>query len=473
MADTIEDDLLDRLKAIVGPKGWIADAEEMAPYLEEQRGMYHGATPLVVRPASTAEVADVVRACAETRTAIVPQGGNTGVCGGAVPNENGRELLISLSRLNAIRDIDPDNNTITAEAGCVLANIQAAAEAADRLFPLSLGAEGSCQIGGNLSTNAGGTSVLRYGNARELVLGLEVVLPDGRMWNGLRGLRKDNTGYDLKHVFIGAEGTLGIITAAVLKLFAKPQETTTALIGIRDVAAGVELLHLTRAACGDVTTAWELISRMAFGFALKHVPGTTDPLSELHDWYVLAELSRGRADSDLKDTFASVLAEAMEAGLVRDAVIAARAAQAEALWRPRESFVEAQKPEGASIKHDIAVPLSRIAAFVDEASAAVERAIPGARIVAVGHLGDGNVHFNVTQPVGADAHAFLDRREEINRLVNDIAVAMGGTVSAEHGVGLLRREQIRHYKSAVEIDLMRTLKTALDPDGIMNPGKVI
>lgn len=435
--------------------------------------MYHGKTPLIVRPATTDEVASIVRICSETHTPIVPQGGNTGVCGGAVPNPNGDEILLNLTRLNAIRNLDANNNTMTAEAGCVLSNVQAAAEIENRIFPLSLGAEGSCQIGGNLSTNAGGTSVLRYGNARDLVLGLEVVLPSGEIWNGLRSLRKDNTGYDLKHLFIGAEGTLGVITAAVLKLFPRPAEMTTAFIGIRDVAAGVELLHRTRATCGDITSAWELMSRQAFDFALKHIPDTTDPFSEPYEWYVLAELSRGRIEDKLGDTFEIVLSDAMEKGLIHNAVIAASAAQAKLLWRPRESFVESQKPEGASIKHDVAVPLSRIAEFIDQASIAVKKAIPGARIVAVGHLGDGNVHFNVTQPASTFSEAFLERRKEINQVVNDISDSMGGTVSAEHGVGLLRREQIQHYKSDVEINLMRTIKSALDPVGIMNPGKVI
>ena len=473
MAGQISGEVLERIKAVVGPKGWIADAADIAPYLEEQRGAFHGATPLVVRPATTAEVAAVVELCAASRTPIVPQGGNTGLCGGAVPHEHGGELLLSLSRLNDIRAIDSANNTITVEAGCVLADIQAAAAAANRLFPLSLAAEESCQIGGNLSTNAGGTSVLRYGSARALTLGLEVVLPDGRVWDGLRGLRKDNSGYDLKQVFIGAEGTLGLITAAVLELFPRPRSSVCALIAVRDVAAGVELLHIVRETSGDAVSAWELIPRIGLEFTLRHVSGITEPLERAYSWYVLAEWSWSRAEHELRDTVAETLGAAQESGLVLDAALAASEAQAQALWRIRETLPEAEKHEGSAIKHDISVPLSRVAEFVDQASAAVRREVADARIVAFGHLGDGNIHFNLQQPAGGDGESFLARRDVINRVIHDIAVSLGGSVSAEHGIGRLKREDMRRYKSEAELDLMRALKQALDPDGIMNPGKVI
>ena len=473
MAGQISSEVIERIKAVVGPKGWIADAADIAPYLEEQRGTFHGATPLVVRPATTAEVAAVVELCAASQTPIVPQGGNTGLCGGAVPHEHGGELLLTLSRLNAIRGIDPANNTITVEAGCVLADIQAAAAAANRLFPISLAAEGSCQIGGNLSTNAGGTSVLRYGSARALTLGLEVVLANGRVWDGLRGLRKDNSGYDLKQVFIGAEGTLGVITAAVLELFPRQHASVCAWIAVRDVAAGVELLHIMRAASGEAVSAWELMPRLGLEFTLSHVSGVTDPLERVYPWYVLAELSWNRAEHELRDTVAETLGAARESGLVLDAVLASSEAQARALWRIRETLPEAEKHEGSAIKHDVSVPLSHVAEFVERASAAVRREVADVRIVAFGHLGDGNVHFNLQQPVGSDGEVFLARRDATNRVVHDIAVSLGGSVSAEHGVGRLKRDDVRRYKSEAELDLMRALKQALDPDGIMNPGKVI
>ena len=473
MVGQISGEVIERIKAVVGPKGWIADAADIAPYLEEQRGTFHGATALVVRPATTAEVAAVVELCAASQTPIVPQGGNTGLCGGAVPHEHGGELLLSLSRLDAIRAIDPANNTITVEAGCVLADIQAAAAAADRLFPLSLAAQGSCQIGGNLSTNAGGTSVLRYGSARALTLGLEVVLANGRVWDGLRGLRKDNSGYDLKQVFIGAEGTLGVITAAVLELYPRQHASVCAWIAVRDVAAGVDVLHIMRAASGDAVSAWELMPRLGLEFTLRHIPGVTDPLERAYPWYVLAELSWNRTEQELRDTVVETLGAAQQSGLVLDAVLASSEAQAQALWRIRESLPEAEKHEGSAIKHDVSVPLSRVAEFVERASAAVRREVAEVRIVAFGHLGDGNVHFNLQQPAGGDGAAFLAWCDVINRVVHDIAVSLGGSVSAEHGIGRLKRHDMRRYKSDTELALMRALKQALDPDGIMNPGKLI
>jgi FAD/FMN-containing dehydrogenase len=471
-------DAVERLKALLGPRGWTTDPAEMAPHLVEERGIYRGRAALLARPASTEEVAAVVKICAETGTAIVPQGGNTGLMGGSTPFEHGREILLSLARLNRVRALDALNYTITVEAGCILANVQKAAEDADRLFPLSLGAEGTCQIGGNLSTNAGGVQVLRYGMARDLVLGLEVVLPDGKVLEALRGLRKDNTGYDLKQLFLGAEGTLGVITAAVLKLFPRPRASETAFLAVRDPAAAIELLARLRDGTGDAVTAFELISRTALGMVLANIPGTTDPLDKPYDWYVLTDCASGDAGGALREAVETVLAAAIESGLAFDATLAASAQQSKAMWRMRDSITEAQKPEGGSIKHDVSVPVSSVAAFIAEATAAVRRAIPGSRPVTFGHVGDGNIHFNLSQPAdepreGAARDAFIARWDEINRLVHDIVRRLSGSISAEHGIGRRKLHELEHYKSPVELDLMRTLKRALDPHNIMNPGKVV
>ncbi len=468
----LPENALRRIRAAVGKRGWIADPGAMAPYLTEQRGLYRGSAALVVRPATTAEVASVVRICAEAGIAIVPQGGNTGLCGGAAPNEHGGEILLSLGRLNRIRAIDPANFTITAEAGCVLADVRKAAAVADRLFPLSLAAEGSAQIGGNLSTNAGGINVLRYGTARDLTLGIEAVLPDGSVLDGLRGLRKDTSGYDLKQLFIGSEGTLGVVTAAVLKLFPLPREVEAAFVALPSSAAAVELLALARAGSGDLLTAFELMSRRTLEFVLSHSPGAADPLARPAAWYALIEMSSG-AIGGARQALEQVLGTAIEAGVAQDAVLAASEAQRAALWRLRESASEAQRAEGGSIKHDVSVPVSRIADFIAGASRAVEAVLPGIRVVAFGHVGDGNIHFNLSQPVGADRAAFLSRWSEFNRIVHDIAAAMGGSISAEHGIGQLKRGELARYRSPVEIELMRAVKQALDPKGIMNPGKVV
>jgi FAD/FMN-containing dehydrogenase len=471
--EIVASEALEKLKAIVGPRGWVTDPADMAPFLVEERGLYRGRARMVVRPGSTQEVSDVVKVCAEAGIAIVPQSGNTGLVGGQVPHDHGEEIVLNLGRMNRIRAIDPLNYTITVEAGCILASVQNAAADADRLFPLSLGAEGTCQIGGNLSTNAGGIAVLRYGMARDLVLGLEVVLPDGRVWDGLRGLRKDNTGYDLKQLFIGAEGTLGIITAAVLKLFPRPGAVETGFVAVRDPGAAIELLARTRAGTGDAVTAFELISRQALDMVLKHIPGTSDPLSGRHPWYVLIEASSGDAGGGLRAALEGVLANAVEAGFVTDATLAASGEQTKALWRLRESITESQKPEGGSIKHDVSVPVSKVPAFIARASAACEAALPGIRIVAFGHAGDGNIHFNLSQPIGADRAQYLARWEEFNRIVHDIVAELDGSISAEHGIGRLKRDELVHYKSALAIELMRVLKDAFDPKGIMNPGKVV
>ena len=461
------------LKAAVGPRGFIDDETGIAPFLVEQRGYFHGATSLVLRPANVDEVAAIVRICAASATPIVPQGGNTGMVGGAVPHEDGGQILVNLSRMNAVRSIDPFNGTMEVEAGCVLADIQTAATEADKLFPLSLAAEGSCQIGGNLSTNAGGTNVLRYGNARSHVLGLEVVLPDGEIWNGLRGLRKDNTGYDLKHLFIGAEGTLGIITAAVLKLYPRPRETTTAMIAARDPTAAVELLADVQSASADGVTAWELMPRHGVDLVLKNIPGNVDPFDRPHDWYVLAELTAGAANGQQRAALEAALADALERGQIEDAVIAASQSQVDALWRIRETMPEAQRVEGVGVRHDVAVPLSRIAEFIDTATIQARAASADVRIIAYGHLGDGNIHFNLSPANQADRDGFLGRRGELMDMVHDVAAALGGTISAEHGIGRLKREALIRHKSETEMNVMRALKAALDPMGIMNPGKVL
>ncbi len=467
------DALKQRLVEALGNKAVVSETEAMAPFLAEQRGRYQGVAPFVVRPASTAEVTTAVRLCAEAGVPVVPQGGNTGLVAGGIPFAEDGAVLLSLGRLNRIREVNATDYSITVEAGCILQQVQEAAERADRLFPLSLGAEGSCQIGGNLSTNAGGVHVLRYGNARDLVLGLEVVLPDGRIWDGLRALRKDNTGYALKHLFVGAEGTLGIITAACLKLFPRPAETAVAFVAVRDPAAAVELLGRSRAATGDRVNAFELIPRIGLDFALKHVAGIEDPLQEPSAWYVLVELASGRADGTLRENLEDFLATAVEDGLVSDAALAANQRQAQAFWAIREGMVEAQKFEGGSIKHDVSVAVSKVPDFIARATALVEEMVPGIRPVSFGHVGDGNVHFNLSQPVDADREAFLARWEEVNEAVHELVVEMGGSISAEHGIGRLKLAENARFKSAVELDLMRAVKQALDPRGLMNPGKVI
>ena len=464
---------LERIRRIVGPRGWTDDAHEMEPYLVEPRGRYRGAAPMIVRPASTEEVSAVIAACAADGVGVVPQGGNTGLVGGSIPWESGNDIVLSLTRMNRVRAIDPDNDTITVEAGCVLADVQKEAEAVDRLYPLRIGSEGTCQVGGTLSTNAGGTAVLHYGNARDLVLGLEVVLPDGTLWDGLRGLRKDNTGYDLKQLFIGGEGTLGVITAAVLKLFPRPHAVHTAFAAVADPHAAIRLFRLARARMGEAVTACEILPRICIDFALRHLPGARDPLAGSHAWYVLIEVSAFAGSEIGADGLSDMLGEAAEAGIVEDATVAANAGQAEALWRIRDGQAEVQKHEGGSIKSDVSVPLSRVADFIVDTTAACEAAIPGVRPVAFGHLGDGNIHFNLSQPVGADTEAYLARWEEIVRIIHDIAAGMNGSFSAEHGIGRMRRAELERYRSTVELGLMRKLKAALDPKGIMNPGKLL
>jgi D-lactate dehydrogenase (cytochrome) len=470
---TTNDDFFTRIAAAVGPRAIISDPAEMEPYLVEERGQYRGRAHFVVRPVATAEVAEIVRLCAAARIPIYPQGGNTGLCGGAVPDPEGRGIVLSLGRMNKVRAIDPGNFTITVEAGVILADVQRTAEEADRLFPLSLGAEGTCQIGGNLSTNAGGIAVLRYGNMRELALGLEVVLPDGTVWDGLRALRKDNTGYDLKQLFIGGEGTLGIITAATLKLFPRPREIETAFVALARIEDAMALFGKAREVTGDQLTAFELIPRIGIDISVAHIPGVQDPLAASHPWYVLMELSSSQEGRGLRQALDELLAGSLETGLIADGTIAGSTTQARALWRIREAMVEAQKHIGAGIKHDVSVPVSRVAEFIAAASDAVARHTPGVRIIPFGHVGDGNIHFNLAQPMPGDGKTFLAELHPINLLVHDITAGLGGSISAEHGIGMLKRDELPRYKSAVALDLMRRIKAALDPDGIMNPGKVL
>ena len=463
--------LLERFAGIVGAKHAIRDAQEMAPYLHEPRGLYAGSAAMVLKPGSTEEVSAILALAQETKTAIVPQGGNTGLVGGQI-SFDARAVVVSTARLDKIREIDPATNSMICEAGVILARAQEAASAHERLFPLSLGAEGSCTIGGNLATNAGGTQALSYGVARDLVLGLEVVLAGGRVWHGLRKLKKDNTGYDLRHLFIGSEGTLGIITAAALKLFPAPRSSGTAFVGVASPNEALLLLNFMQARFGASLTSFELIARRAIEFVTKHLAGARAPLAAPHPWYVLLEVSSPAVEG-VRETLEAALADAAGKNIVRDAAIAASEAQRLAFWKIRTGITEVQKPEGGSIKHDISVPVASVPALLEQAEAAVARIVPGARTVPFGHLGDGNIHYNVSQPIGADAQAFLDRWEEVNAVVHGIVTKLGGSISAEHGIGVLKRGLLPGVKDPVELELMRSLKRALDPDGILNPGKVL
>ncbi|HEY8352035.1 MAG TPA: FAD-binding oxidoreductase, partial [Sphingomonadales bacterium] len=444
-----------------------------APHLTEWRGLYRGRTPLLLKPATTEEVARAVEICNRHLTPIAVQGGNTGLVGGGVPDDTGAEILLSLKRLNRIRVIDAADFSLVAEAGCTVAEVQDAARAADRLFPLSLASEGSCTIGGVISTNAGGINVLRYGSMRQLVLGIEAVLPTGEIHEGLTSLRKDNTGYDLKQLLIGAEGTLGIVTAAVLKLYPLPRESVTALVALPDPAAAIALFSFMREMTGDALTAFELMPRLGLDLVLRHIPGTRDPLPTPAPWYVLMEGTSSMRTSGLSTAFDAGMEQALERGTITDGVVAQSTEQAASLWKLRESLSEAQKLEGASIKHDVSVPIARIPEFIERASAAVLHLIPHARPVPFGHLGDGNLHFNIQAGPQTDGKAFLARWAEVNRVVHDVTAAFGGSISAEHGIGRLKRDELAHYKSPVALDLMRRIKAALDPNGILNRGRIL
>jgi len=468
-APPLPPELIARFGAIVGDKYAITDVADIAPYVTEERGLFQGRSPLVLRPGSTAEVSAICKLATEHRVALVPQGGNTGLVGGQTPH-NG-EVVVSTRRLDKIREIDTASNTMTCEAGVVLQVAQQRASEVDRLFPLSLGAEGSCTIGGNLSTNAGGTAALAYGVAREMAIGLEVVLADGRILNGLSKLKKDNTGYDLRNLFIGAEGTLGIITAATLKLFPKPRAVETAFVGLKSPADALRLLSIAQNEAASTLTSFELLAEIAVDFSVRHGIDIRDPLDSKHRWYVLMELSSSRDDVDT--TLESILAEGMDQGIVDDAVIAANLSQRSAFWKLRDEMSAAQKPEGGSIKHDISVPVAAVPDFIEQANAAVVKLIPGARPIPFGHLGDGNIHYNVSQPVGADTADFLGRWHTVNAVVFEIVLRMGGSISAEHGIGVLKRDELPEVKDKVAIELMRAIKAAFDPLGIMNPGKVL
>ncbi|ABS13256.1 FAD-binding oxidoreductase [Brucella anthropi] len=465
--------LIERFSAIVGEKNALTAPEDLAAYLVEQRDLYHGRTPLVLRPGSTEEVAAIMKLASETKTPVVPQGGNTGLVGGQQPDESGAAITLSLGRMNRIRNLDTVGNLVTLEAGVILKNLQEAAEKAGRLFPLSLGAEGSCQIGGNLGSNAGGTAVLAYGNMRELCLGLEVVLPTGEILNDLRYVKKDNTGYDLKDLFIGSEGTLGVITAAVLNIFPQPKGKGVAYAGLRNPEDVLRLFQLATEHAGPSLTGFELMPRVGVEFTVRHVDGVRDPLESPHDWYVLIDISSTRSEEDARTTLETILTEAFENDIIQDAAIGESVAQAQSFWKMREEMSWAQKPEGGSIKHDISVPVASIPAFIHEANAATLEMIPGARIVCFGHIGDGNLHYNVSQPVGADKEAFLARWHELNHRIHTIVASYTGSISAEHGIGQLKREELAFFKQDVALDLMRRIKSAFDPAGIMNPGKVL
>jgi FAD/FMN-containing dehydrogenase len=469
----MSDAVIAQLQKILGPSGLLV-GDDATPFATDWRRRYFGKALCVARPADTAQVAAVVRTCAEHRIPIVPQGGNTGLCGGATPDATGSAVIISLSRMNRVRDLDTINSTITVEAGCTLASVQQAAEAAGRLFPLSLAAEGTAQIGGNLSTNAGGTAVLRYGNTRDLVLGLEVVVPDGEVWNGLRGLRKDNTGYDLKQLFVGAEGTLGVITAAVLKLFPLPKTRIAAIVAIEDAKAALALLAFAQDRLGNRLTGFELFSDFCLGLVLKHFPDTAAPFRERHAQYVLIELSEQSEQAPAAALLEEVLGAAMERGLICDAVVSQSIAQFRALWALRDNISEAQAKEGSNVKHDVSIPISRMADYIAATDAELARAYPSARVVTFGHVGDGNVHYNVSAPEGVESGKFIrDNQDAINRIVHDSVSRFSGSISAEHGLGQYKRDEITRYKTGLEMRLMRAVKGAIDPHGIMNPGKVL
>jgi FAD/FMN-containing dehydrogenase len=461
--------LLDELKNIVGEKGWTSDPGELEPHLNEPRGLVTGETPIMVSPRSTEQVSEILQVCGRYGAGVVPQGGNTGLCGGAVPDQSGEQVLLSLSRMNRIRKVEPDDFSITVQAGCILSDVQDAAAAVDRCFALSLGAEGSCQIGGNLSTNAGGINVIRYGSARQQALGLEVVLADGMIWDGLRSLRKDNAGYDMKQVFLGSEGTLGVITAATLRLHPNPGSTTTALLAIDSARQAVELLGYLRSKLADRINAFELISDRCLRYVARLLPDARHPYDPPHSWYVLTEV----AVEDHPDAVETILGDALSAELVADAIVAKSEAEANRLWHMRHSISESQRPEGACLKHDISVPIGQIAHFIEESQVLVEDMQPRSRLVVFGHVGDGNLHYNVVQPKGADPEQFRAEGRALTEAIYDLVTRFGGSISAEHGIGVTKKADLLQYRDAVEIQMMRALKQALDPQNILNPGKVI
>jgi FAD/FMN-containing dehydrogenase len=464
---------LSQFAAIAGEKGALTAAQDTEPYLHEWRDLYHGRTAMVLRPSTVAQVSAILKLAHDERIAIVPQGGNTGLVGGQIPSETGEEIVLSLDRMKAIHAVDAAGNSLTAEAGATLKSIQDAAAAVGRLFPLSLGSEGTCQIGGNLATNAGGIHVLRYGNTRDLVLGVEAVFPGGEIWNGLKTLRKDNTGYDLKNLLVASEGTLGVITAATLKLFPRPAEVTTVFAGLPSLDAAGQLFSRAFQSAGPLLTAFELIPRVLLEFVFAHAPQTRDPLADPHPWYALFEVSSPLPEGLAERVTMALLEDALEKGIVSDAAVAASKAQTQEFWRMREAMSDVQKHEGGSIKHDVSVPVSTIPRFIEEASAAVTRMIPEARPVPFGHFGDGNIHFNVSQPKGMEKAAFLTRWDEVADAVHAIVLCFGGSISAEHGIGRMKAKTLESVKSPLEMRLMRRIKSVFDPRGILNPGKLL
>ena len=462
-----------RITEILGPDGVLTDTTDVEPYLTDHRHLYRGRALTVALPRTVEQVSRLLAYCNDNRIGVVPHAGNTSYCGGATPDESGQQIVLSLKRLNKVRSVDPLNYSLVAEAGCILADVQRAADDAERLFPLSLGSEGTCQIGGNLSTNAGGTSVLRYGMMRDLVLGLEVVLADGRILSTLGALRKDNTGYDIKGLFLGAEGTLGVITAAALKLFSKVRSTATAFVAVPGVEAAVELLSNLREASGDRISSFELIPRIGIELTAQHIPGVRDPLKEKYEWHVLCEVTSSRASDNLNELLSEALGAALESGRVLDAVVAQSDREREALWKIRETIPEAQRIDGASLKHDISLPITSLAKFVATAGDWIRANVPDGRLVAYGHVGDGNLHFNLNQTTGSSRETFLAREASIKRVIHDIVRDFGGSFSAEHGIGRLKVGELERYASPVELDLMRSVKHAFDPNGILNPGKVL
>ncbi|WP_328529388.1 FAD-binding oxidoreductase [Nocardioides sp. NBC_00368] len=463
-------DLVNDLRTALGESAVLTEPADMAAYVTDWTGVFTGTALAVVRPASTAEVATVVRLCGAAGVGVVPQGGNTGLVGGGVPDSGGDQIVLSLGRMRRVREVDPVADTLVVEAGAPLAIVQEAAAAAGRLFPLSLGSEGSCTIGGTIATNAGGTAVLRYGMMRELVLGLEVVLPDGRVWDGLRPLRKDNTGYDLKQLFIGSEGTLGVVTAAVLRLLPATPRRASAFVALESVEAATTLLPLLREHGGGQLTTWELLGRQALDLVLAHLPGVRDPFADRHEWYGLVELAGTSADVD--ERLESALEAAASHGLLLDAVVAGSPAQRESLWALREGVSEAQRSEGVTLKHDVTLPITALSRFVAEVGPRLLDALPGLRLVTYGHIGDGNLHYNISAPVGDDA-ALRREAPGLTRIVYDAVTALGGSISAEHGIGTLKRDAAAAYKTGVEVDLLRAVKQAIDPDGVMNPRKLL
>jgi len=466
-------DFLTHCRSVVGDAFVLDAPADMAPFLSDWRGRFTGKALAVLRPATVEQVAALVRACAQWRVALVPQGGNTGLVLGSVPDAGGGAVVLSLARLNAIRQVDPINRTMTVDAGCILQQVQEAAAAEGCLFPLSLAAEGSCTIGGNLSTNAGGTAVLRYGNTRELCLGLEVITPQGEIWSGLRGLRKDNTGYDLRDLFIGAEGTLGVITGAVLKLYPQPKASITALAALPSPTHALQLLNLMQDHCGSSLTGFELMSQYCLNLVAQQFPSLPKPFAAQHPQYVLMELSSSESEQHAVGLLENAIGAALDRDIVSDAVVAASVAQSAGLWQLREHIPLAQAKAGKNIKHDISLPVSRIADFIAATGPLLDAAFPGCQLVCFGHLGDGNLHYNVAPPDGISNEDFLRNQDKVNRVVHDSVVGFGGSISAEHGIGALKRDELAHYKSPVELNMMRAIKAALDPLGIMNPGKVL